>query len=119
MKGGFDANLELPLGDPYWKSLFKSENSDVTSMHDLDTLTAALLEHRIRFLVSTFGQLLLFAQRPFLAGLASALSPRTKALAQSSVFVVTRSNPATSLQQLKGANLGYINTYCTTSYFAP
>jgi hypothetical protein len=32
---------------------------------------------------------------------------------------VTRSNPATSLQQLKGANLGYINTYCTTSYFAP
>ena len=30
-----------------------------------------------------------------------------------------RSNPATSWQQLKGAKLGYINTYCTTSYFSP
>ena len=48
-RGGFDANLELPLGDPYWKSLFKSENSDVTSMHDLNKLTAALLKHEFDF----------------------------------------------------------------------
>ena len=33
--------------------------------------------------------------------------------------MVKRSNPATSWQQLKGAKLGCINTYCTTSYFSP
>ena len=38
---------------------------------------------------------------------------------QNSVMVVKASNPATRWQDLRGARLGYINTYCTTSYFAP
>jgi hypothetical protein len=47
--GGFDANLELPLADPYWASLFQTEHCQVTSTVDLDALTAALLKHQYDF----------------------------------------------------------------------
>jgi phosphonate transport system substrate-binding protein len=118
-KGGFDANLELPLADPYWSSLFTVENCEITSTIDLDTLTAALLKHQYDFSYLPSANCYFLRDDHAWRGLASALSPRTKSPAQSSVFVVKRSNPATSWQQLKGAKLGYINTYCTTSYFAP
>jgi phosphonate transport system substrate-binding protein len=52
-------------------------------------------------------------------GLASARSARSGMPSQNSVMVVKTSNPATRWQDLRGARLGYINTYCTTSYFAP
>ena len=116
-KGGFDANLELPLADAYWASLFA--NCVITSTSNLDALTAALLDHRYDFSYLPSANCFFLRNDRSWRGLASALSPRTKAPAQSSVFVVKRSNPATSWQQLKGAKLGYINTYCTTSYFSP
>lgn len=119
LKGGFDANLELPLADSYWTSLFKSANCQVTSTLDLDALTGALLKHKFDFSYLPSANFFFLRNDRAWRGLASALSPRTKSPAQSSVFVVKRSNPATSWQQLKGAKLGYINTFCTTSYFAP
>ena len=47
LRGGFDANLELPLADAYWASLFA--NCVITSTSILDALTEALLEHRYDF----------------------------------------------------------------------
>ncbi len=47
------------------------------------------------------------------------MTPITKRATQSSVFVVAKENPATSWHDLRGKRLGYINTYCTTSYFSP
>src|SRR4051812_24645351 len=117
LRGGFDANLELPLADAYWESLFA--NCVVTSTPNLEALTAALLDHRYDFAYLPSANCFFLRNDRSWRGLASALSPSTKSPAQSSVFVVKRSNPATSLRQLKGAKLGYINTYCTTSYFAP
>ena len=117
LRGGFDANLELPLADAYWASLFA--NCVVTSTPNLEALTAALLDHRYDFAYLPSANCFFLRNDRSWRELASALSPSTKAPAQSSVFVVKRSNPATSLRQLKGAKLGYINTYCTTSYFAP
>src|SRR5258708_22501524 len=106
-KGGFDTNLELPLGDPYWASLFKAENCDITSTLDLDTLTAALLKHEFDFSYLPSANFFFLRNDRAWRGLASALSPRTKAPAQSSVFVVKRLSPAPSWQQLKVAKLGY------------
>jgi phosphonate transport system substrate-binding protein len=52
-------------------------------------------------------------------GIVSAMTGITKRAAQSSVFVVAKESPATSWHELRGKRLGYINTYCTTSYFSP
>ena len=52
-------------------------------------------------------------------GIASAITPITHRPSQSSVFIVAKSNPATHWTDLRGKRLGYINAYCTTSYFSP
>lgn len=118
-RGAFDANLELPLAEPYWASLFKAASCEITSTLDLDKLTAALLKHQFDFAYLPAANCFFLRNDRAWRGLASALSPRTKSPAQNSVLVVKRSSPATSWQQMKGARLGYINRYCTTSYFAP
>jgi len=119
MKGTFDANLGFPLEDPYWGSFFSAENCNISSTTDLGTLTDALLEHGLDFSYLPAASCFLLRGDDAYQGLASALSSRAKAPAQSSVLVVRRSNPATRWQELRHARLGYINAYCTTSYFAP
>jgi phosphonate transport system substrate-binding protein len=119
LTGRLDANLELPPGDPYWVRFFQVEHCDVTSTGDLDALTAALLGHQADFAYLPSANFFFLRNDRAWRGLASALSPRTKLPSQNSVLVVKRTNPVSSWEQLKGARLGYINTYCTTSYFAP
>ena len=118
LTGRLDSNLELSLGDPYWVRFFQAEHCDVTSTNDLDALTAALLGHRADFAYLPSANFFFMRNDRAWHGVASALSPRTKLPSQNSVLVVKRTNPASSWEQLKGARLGYINTYCTTSYFA-
>ena len=91
----------------------------VASVSDLTALTGALLAHRFDF--SYLPSANCYFLRADLAyhGVASALCPSNQKPSQNSVFVVKTSNPATRWQELRGARLGYINTYCTTSYFSP
>lgn len=119
LSGGFDANLAFPQTDPYWASYFATLDCAVSSFTDIGVLTASLLAHRFDFAYLPSANCFYLRDDPAYCGLASALSPRTKKPAQNSVFVVKSSNPATRWQELRGARLGYINTYCTTSYFAP
>ena len=98
---------------------FQTAGCAITSTLDLDALTTALLEHQFDFSYLPSANCFCLRNDRAWRGLASALSSHTRSPAQSSVFVVKRTNPATSWQQLKGARLGYINTHCTTSYFAP
>ncbi len=90
-KGGLDANLELPLADPYLVSLFKTENCQIASLLDLDKLTAALLKHQYDFSYLPSANCFFLRNDHAWRGLSSALSPRTKLPAQSSVFVVKSS----------------------------
>jgi phosphonate transport system substrate-binding protein len=119
MKGLFDSNLDFPLQDSRWHDFFAAANCDITSTADLDMLTDALRAHRADVSYLPSANCFFLRQDSAWRGLASALSPRTRAPSQNSVFVVRTSDPATCWQDLRGARLGYINTYCTTSYFAP
>lgn len=119
LNGGFDANLGFPQTDPYWASYFAALGCAVSNFTDLGALTASLLAHRFDFSYLPSANCFYLRDDTAYRGVASALSPRTKTPAQNSVFVVKSSNPATRWQDLRGARLGYINTYCTTSYFAP
>jgi ABC-type phosphate/phosphonate transport system substrate-binding protein len=56
---------------------------------------------------------------PFYAGFASALAMKTGGATVNSVLLVPRASEARSIVDLKGKRLGYVNLYCTTSYFSP
>lgn len=116
--GGFDTNLDFDFADAAWAAFARSVRCSVTSSTDLDLLTTALRQQLFDFAYIPSANCFFLREAP-LRGLASALSARTRQPRQSSVFVVAKSNPASSWEELRGKRLGYINTYCTTSYFAP
>lgn len=119
LTGGFDANLDFPQTNPYWASFFADGGWDISSTSDLDALTDMLLRERLDFSYLPSANCFFLRGARAYRGLASALSARTRAPAQNSVLVVRSASPAASWHELRGARLGYINTYCTTSYFAP
>ncbi len=118
LAGGFDANLDFPFADPAWASFSRSTSCSITSYTDLDVLTTGLRQQLFNFSYLPSANCFFLRDAPY-RGLVSALSARTRQPSQSSVFVVAKSNPATHWNQLRGKRLGYINTYCTTSYFSP
>lgn len=118
ISGCFDGNLDFPFDDPHWAPLSRSLNFAATSYTDLDTLVAGVREKLFDLSYLPSSSCYFLRGTPY-SGLVSALTAITRKPQQSSLFVVAKSNPATSWKDLRGKRLGYINTYCTTSYFAP
>ena len=118
LEAGFDGNLDFPLDDPRWAAFSKAAHCAITSYTDLDILTTGLRQQLFDFSYLPSSNCFFLRDAPY-RGLVSAMTPITKRAAQSSVFVVAKENPATSWHELRGKRLGYINTYCTTSYFSP
>jgi phosphonate transport system substrate-binding protein len=117
--GGFDENLGFPIADPYWRSYFATENCEVDELTDLNALTANLSAHKYGFSYLPSANCFFIRSDPFYRGIASARAPRSGLPLQNSVMVVAKSNPVTDWQNLRGMRYGYINTFCTTSFFAP
>jgi ABC-type phosphate/phosphonate transport system substrate-binding protein len=117
MKVGLDTNLQFPEGDPYWASFLSG--CEVAHYTDLDALTARLVRHDLDVCYLPAANYFFLRGDKGYRGLASARSARSKASYQSSLLIVAKSSPAADWHALEGARLGYINTYCTTSYFAP
>ncbi|MTD94403.1 PhnD/SsuA/transferrin family substrate-binding protein [Hyphomicrobium sp. xq] len=118
LTGGFDTNLDFDFADPAWAAFARSAACSITSYTDLDVLTTGLRQQMFDFSYLPSSNCFFLREAPY-RGIVSAMTPITKRAAQSSVFVVAKENPATSWHQLRGKRLGYINTYCTTSYFSP
>ncbi len=119
LHGGFDANLDFPLLDSYWAPLLKSGRCQIASYTDMEPLTQGLLAHLIDFAYLPSANCYFLRRDPLLRGLVSACSARSGKPVQSSVLIVKASSPATSWHDLRGKRLGYINPFCTTSYFSP
>ena len=118
IEGCFDINLDFPFDDAAWAAFSQRANCAITSYSDLDVLTTALRQQLFDFSYLPSSSCFFLRDAPY-RGIVSAMTPITKRAAQSSVFVVAKENPATSWHELRGKRLGYINTYCTTSYFSP
>jgi phosphonate transport system substrate-binding protein len=118
LAGAFDGNLDFPFADPAWAAFSRSANCAITSYTDLDVLTTAVSQRLFDFAYLPSASCYFLQSAPY-RGVASALTPITKRASQSSIFVVAKSNPAAHWTDLRGKRLGYINTYCTTSYFSP
>jgi ABC-type phosphate/phosphonate transport system substrate-binding protein len=117
MKIGLDTNLQFPEGDPYWAPFLA--RCEVAHYTDLDALTTRLLRRDLDVSYLPAANYFFLRGDPAYRGLASARSALTAATEQSSVLIVVMSSPVANWHALEGARLGYINTYCTTSYFAP
>ena len=118
IEGGFDANLDFDFANPAWAAFARSRPCSITSYTDLDVLTTALRQQLFEFSYLPSSNCF-FLRDVSYRGIASAVTPITHRPSQSSVFIVAKSNPATHWTDLRGKRLGYINTYCTTSYFSP
>ena len=118
LDAAFDGNLDFPFDDAGWSAFAKSTRCTVTSYLDLDALTTGLRQRLFDFSYLPSSNCFFLRDAPY-RGIVSAMTPITKRAAQSSVFVVAKQNPVTSWHELRGKRLGYINTYCTTSYFSP
>jgi phosphonate transport system substrate-binding protein len=116
--GAFDGNLDFPFSDPTWAAFANAAHCAITSYTDLDVLTSALSQRLFDFSYLPSANCYFLQNAPY-RGIVSALTPITKRESQSSLFVVAKSNPAMHWSELRGKRLGYINTYCTTSFFAP
>jgi phosphonate transport system substrate-binding protein len=118
-KGAFDANLRFPLNEPGWQAFVAREHLTIGATTDLSALTESLARHEVDFCYLPSADDYILRGDSCYFGLASARSLRTRRPEQGSVMVVAKDNPASDWHDLQGARLGYINTYCTTSYFAP
>jgi len=118
LEGCFDVNLDFPLDDAAWAAFSQRANCAITSYSDLDVLTTGLRQQLFDFSYLPSSNCFFLRDAPY-RGIVSAMTGITKHAAQSSVFIVANDNPATSWHELRGKRLGYINTYCTTSYFSP
>jgi phosphonate transport system substrate-binding protein len=114
-----DVNLGFPLDHPDWAVFFRAQGWHTAGYDDMGKLTAVLRSHAAAASFLPAANYFYVRNDPTYAGLAGALAMRTGATTVSSLLVVPKASAARSITDLKGARLGYINTYCTTSYFAP
>lgn len=114
-----DVNLGFPLDHLDWADFFCAHGWRVEGFDDMVKLTAALRSHAPAASFLPAANYFYVRNDPTYTGLAGALAQRTGAATVSSVLVVPKASAARGITDLKGARLGYINTCCTTSYFAP
>ncbi|WP_431238442.1 PhnD/SsuA/transferrin family substrate-binding protein [Mycolicibacterium aichiense] len=115
-----DSNLGLdPAGEP-WREVFARIGIASTSTTDLAELDRSVAAHEpdIVFLpIADFHRVLASGDRHY-RGLTMLTSRLTGSTNLPSVLVVRKDDPATCLTDLAGASFGYINSSCTSSYYA-
>ena len=114
-----DVNLGFPDDDPVWVAFFRDHGWRLANYDDMGQLTAALKAHEATAAFMPAAIYYHLKDDPFYGGLAIGLAKRTGDPTVTSVLIVPRANEARSVLDLKGKRLGDINSYCTTSYFAP
>jgi ABC-type phosphate/phosphonate transport system substrate-binding protein len=116
-----DQNLGLPAGDEPWKTILSAADITAHQTADLAAIDQALAEHQpdIAYVPTADFHRLVRSGDQYYRGLAIATSKFTGDPRQSSLLVVRRDDSATGLDDLAGADYGYINTSCTSSYFSP
>ena len=116
-----DQNLGLPACEEPWTSTLNAAGIAAEQSTDLAAIDHSLAEHRpdIAYIPTADFHRVVRSGDQHYCGLAIATSKFTGEPRQSSLLVVRADDPATGLDDLVGADYGYINTSCTSSYFAP
>ncbi len=116
-----DSNLGLPIDEQPWSDILEKANIETMATDDMDRVDKMLLAHEpdIAFIpAGDFHRLGVDGDRHY-RGLAIATSKFSGQPRLKSLLVVRKDDPATSLDDLEGAKLSYINCSCSSSYFPP
>lgn len=116
-----DSNLGLPACEEPWTTTLAAAGIAAEETADLAAIDQALAEHRpdIAYIPTADFHRIVRNGDAHYRGLAMATSKFTGDPRQTSLLVVRADDPATGLGDLAGADYGYINTACTSSYFSP
>ncbi len=114
-----DVNLGFPCDHPEWAAFFSDHGWRTVDYDDMGRLTETLKSHAATAAFLPAANYFYLRDDPYYAGFASALAMKTSGTTVSSVLIVPKASEARSIVDLKGKRLGYINLYCTTSYFSP
>lgn len=116
-----DSNLGLPVNEKPWSDILAGLGVTTSLTNDLQELDRRVARHEpdIVFMpISDFHRLLATGDT-YYRGVAVVTSKLTGSTKLPSVLVVRSDDPADSINDLRGATLGYINTSCSSSYFCP
>ncbi len=114
-----DKNLGFCVEDPKWQLFFNKFRIKTILYEDLDKMSAEIRKNKMTFCYLPTANFFYLKLDKFYTPIASALFTSNQTCKISSLLVVPKENKINSLPQLKGKSLGYINSYCTSSYFAP
>jgi phosphonate transport system substrate-binding protein len=115
-----DQNLGLPACAEPWTSILSAAGIAAEETADLAAIDHSLDEHGpdIAYIPTADFHRIVRSGEEYYRGLAIATSKFTGDARQRSLLVVGADDPATALEELAGADYGYINASCTSSYFA-
>lgn len=114
-----DKNLGFAVNDQKWLSFFNKFNIKVASYEDLDKMSEELRRNNTNFCYLPTANFFYLRSDKFYTPIANALFSSNNNCKISSLLIVAKESGINRLSQLQGKTLGYINSYCTSSYFAP
>lgn len=115
----YDGNFRFRPEDPVWAEFFDRHAIHPVPYDDMAELTDALTASVRTVAYLPAADYFYVRRRPGYEPLASAVYAAENSTRLTSLLVVRSSSGVTELSQLRGATLGYVHRYCTTSYFAP
>ncbi|MFA6916120.1 MAG: PhnD/SsuA/transferrin family substrate-binding protein [Parachlamydiales bacterium] len=114
-----DKNLGFPIEDPKWQAFFNKHNIVLNHYLDMKKMTADLQQNPIGLSYLPTANYYYLRNNESYTPVANALFTANQTSHISSVLVVSKKSNINSLDELKDKRLGYINLFCTSSYFAP
>ena len=114
-----DGNLELQLGDAAWQALLSEHGIEVAEYRDMAALTRDLHAGAATFAYLPAANDFYLRDDVAYEPVASAVFAADGSTSFDSLLIVAGPSAATSVEDLRGARLGYVHRYCTSTFLAP
>jgi phosphonate transport system substrate-binding protein len=114
-------NLGLPIHQKPWSEVLSEAGIVAEASTDLVHIDQLLADHGsdIAYVPGADVYVMIRKGNHYYCGLAIATSKFTGLPTQRTLLVVRKDDPANSIEDLAGADYGYMNNSCTSSYFPP
>lgn len=115
----YDYYLGFPLSDPKLQEFFSHNHIILQPYYNMDIMVKDLQAHRITAAFLPAATLEYLKDIKDYQGIASSTVGKDRQLFLTSYLIVNKSSSIIQIEQLQNKKIAYINTSCTTSYFAP
>lgn len=115
----YDGNFRFDVEERPWRGFFERHGVRPVRYDDMAELTRALRANVQTISYLPAANYFHVRDMPDYEPFASAVYAAENTTSLSSVLVVRAASDVSHVDQLRGASLGYVHEYCTTSYFAP